>query len=190
MALRDMIAAASSKANSLASAASSKANSAIETGKLNLKINSEEKKIAEFTQNIGALVLDKLDAGETCDDEIMALYDSILASRTTINEARAEIDTIRRAAEPTCPSCGAPLAESANFCANCGTKIEKPVEVEVIEADSVCTAPDCDAEPDDSVTPQCSTPEEAPTCCTGTEEAPASPCCSTEEPKAAERSAQ
>lgn len=182
MALRDMIAAASSKANSLASAASSKANSAIETGKLNLKINSEEKKIAEFTQNIGALVLDKLDAGETCDDEIMALYDSILASRATIDEARAEIDTIRRAAEPTCPSCGTPLAENANFCANCGTKIEKPVDVEIIEVDPVCPTPDCDAEPSDS-----STPEEAPPCCcTNAEETPASPCCSTEEPKAAE----
>lgn len=64
MALRD-------KLNSLAAEAASKANTAIENGKLSLKINNEEKKIDEFTLNIGELVLDKLDGGETFDDEIM-----------------------------------------------------------------------------------------------------------------------
>ena len=54
MALRD-------KLNSLAAEAASKANTAIENGKLSLKINNEEKKIDEFTLNIGELVLDKLD---------------------------------------------------------------------------------------------------------------------------------
>ena len=63
MALRD-------KLNSLAAEAASKANTAIENGKLSLKINNEEKKIDEFTLNIGELVLDKLDGGETFDDEI------------------------------------------------------------------------------------------------------------------------
>ena len=74
MALRD-------KLNSLAAEAASKANTAIENGKLSLKINNEEKKIDEFTLNIGELVLDKLDGGETFDDEIMALYSSIQAAR-------------------------------------------------------------------------------------------------------------
>ena len=72
MALRD-------KLNSLAAEAASKANTAIENGKLSLKINNEEKKIDEFTLNIGELVLDKLDGGETFDDAIMALYSSIQA---------------------------------------------------------------------------------------------------------------
>lgn len=77
MALRD-------KLNSLAAEAASKANTAIENGKLSLKINNEEKKIDEFTLNIGELVLDKLDGGETFDDEIMALYSSIQAAREVI----------------------------------------------------------------------------------------------------------
>lgn len=44
---------AATKANSLAKDAASKANTAIENGKLSLKINNEEKKIDEFTLNIG-----------------------------------------------------------------------------------------------------------------------------------------
>ena len=91
MALRDKLnslaAEAASKANSLAAEAASKANTAIENGKLSLKINTEEKKIDEFTLNIGELILDKLDGGETFDDEIMALYSSIQASREVIARA-------------------------------------------------------------------------------------------------------
>ena len=107
MALRD-------KLNSLAAEAASKANTAIENGKLSLKINNEEKKIDEFTLNIGELVLDKLDGGETFDDEIMALYSSIQAAREVIARARADIEASRQGEEaeedalsPTCSSCGA-----------------------------------------------------------------------------------
>ena len=78
---------AATKANSLAKDAASKANTAIENGKLSLKINNEEKKIDEFTLNIGELILDQLDGGETFDDEIMALYSSIQAARDVITAA-------------------------------------------------------------------------------------------------------
>ena len=125
MALRD-------KLNSLAAEAASKANTAIENGKLSLKINNEEKKIDEFTLNIGELVLDKLDGGETFDDEIMALYSSIQAAREVIARARADIEASRQGEEaeedalsPTCSSCGAALSQEDNFCAHCGVKVEK-----------------------------------------------------------------
>ena len=144
------------KLNNLAATASSKANTAIGTGKLNLKINGEEKKITEFTLNIGELILDKLDAGETFDDEIMALYDSILAGRTAIDEARAEIEAIRQAAAPTCANCGCPLTDDAKYCANCGAKVEK-------EEEPVCANPDCGAElePNANFCDQCGTLVEA-----------------------------
>ena len=53
------------KLNNLAASAGSKVNSAIESGKLHIKINNEERKITEFILNLGELTLDKLDAGET-----------------------------------------------------------------------------------------------------------------------------
>ena len=109
MALRD-------KLNSLAAEAASKANTAIENGKLSLKINNE----------------DKLDGGETFDDEIMALYSSIQAAREVIARARADIEASRQGEEaeedalsPTCSSCGAALSQEDNFCAHCGVKVEK-----------------------------------------------------------------
>lgn len=138
MALRDKLnslaAGAASRANILASEAASKANTAIETGKLSLKINNEEKKIDEFTLNIGELILDKLDNGEVLDDEVMALYSSIQACREVIAGARAEIEAKRQADQAgeadfttaaACTSCGEPLAQDANFCSNCGTKVEE-----------------------------------------------------------------
>ena len=91
---------AATKANSLAKDAASKANTAIENGKLSLKINNEEKKIDEFTLNIGELILDQLDGGETFDDEIMALYSSIQAARDVITAARADIEANRQSAGP------------------------------------------------------------------------------------------
>ena len=131
---------AATKANSLAKDAASKANTAIENGKLSLKINNEEKKIDEFTLNIGELILDQLDGGETFDDEIMALYSSIQAARDVITAARADIEANRQSAGPAdenvddgptvCESCGMPLTENANYCANCGAKVEPFVEVE------------------------------------------------------------
>lgn len=129
------------KLNTLAATATSKANNAIENGKLNLKINSEERKIAEFTLNIGELLVDKLDAGETFDDEIMALYASIQAAREVILRAQADLEANRQAEEaspaaPACASCGAPLTEDAKFCTSCGAKVEEP-SPEVVEAEVV-----------------------------------------------------
>ena len=139
MALREKISSfavgAASKANSLAVEAAAKANLAIENSKLNLKIGNEEKKIDTFTVSIGELILDKLDGGETFDDEIMALYSSIQASRETITNARAVIEANNRQAESAhlCAACGAPLAENAKYCGTCGAEVEQP-EAETVEA--------------------------------------------------------
>lgn len=97
--------------------AAAKANLAIENSKLNLKIGNEEKKIDTFTVSIGELILDKLDGGETFDDEIMALYSSIQASRETITNARAAIEANNR------------QAESAHLCAACGRSAGRECQV-------------------------------------------------------------
>lgn len=150
------------KLNLLAAAATDKANSAIESGKLTYKISNEEKKIADFTLAIGDLLVDKLDNGETFDDEIMALYASILASRDVIAAAMAELDA-KRPPVPVCPSCGAELAEQAKFCSSCGAKVEDP-EIEVVEADVVPPCSNCGAElePGAAFCNQCGTKVEPP----------------------------
>ena len=85
MAFRDTL-------SKVASTVGGRANNAIESGKLNLKIGSEERKIADYTRSIGALLVERLDAGEDFGDEVAALYESIKASRDVIAAAKAEIE--------------------------------------------------------------------------------------------------
>ena len=133
MALREkfnsLAAEAASKASSLASEAANKANTAIENGRLGLKISSEEKKIDTYTTTLGQLLLDKLDAGETFDDEVMALYSSIQAARQVIAAARAEIEANRQREQaedgPHCPSCGQAVAGEDKFCSQCGVRLQE-----------------------------------------------------------------
>jgi ribosomal protein L40E len=154
MALRD-------KLNLLAAAATDKANSAIESGKLTYKISTEEKKIEAFTLAIGDLLVDKLDNGEVFDDEIMALYASILACRDVISTALGD-QADKNTSAPTCVSCGAELAETARFCSDCGAKVEEP-SIEVVEADIVPPCSNCGAElePEATFCNQCGTKVDA-----------------------------
>ena len=142
------------KLSSLASTVGGRANNAIENGKLGLKISGEEKKISEYTLHIGELIVDKLDNGEVFDDEIAALYKSILASRKIIEAARADIEVNRQENEamkqasapdapvdPICPACGAAVGADANFCAQCGAKVEVDAAPEA-EPCQTCEAPE------------------------------------------------
>ena len=152
------------KLSSLAAAATGRANNAIENGKLSLKINNEERKITEFTLDIGELVVDQLDAGSVFDDEIMALYSSIEGARAVIDEARADMEANRRA-RGLCVACGAKLKKDALYCSQCGTKIEVE-EPEVEEEPAAPACPECgtELEENDKFCPHCGVKvsEEAP----------------------------
>ena len=159
----------------LAVDAANRANSVIETGKLSLKINSEESKILEFTLDLGELLVDKLDNGLALeDDEIKALYSSIVAARETIAGYEAEIEANRpaevvddpapdAAEQPVCAKCGAPLDPDAKFCDQCGTKVEEepaPEEVPAEEpaAPAVCNQCGAELKEDAKFCSQCGTP--------------------------------
>ena len=156
------------KLTNLTVAAANRANSALETGKLSLKINGEESKILEFTIDIGELMVDKLDNGLIFDDdEIKALYSSILAARETIAGYQAEIEANRPVevvADPgkapdVCAKCGAPLAPDAKFCDQCGTRVEEPAPAEApVEEPAVCTECGAELKEDAKFCNQCGTP--------------------------------
>ena len=168
---------AATKANSLAKDAASKANTAIENGKLSLKINNEEKKIDEFTLNIGELILDQLDGGETFDAEIMALYSSIQPARDVITAARADIEANRQSAgtvpeeeedgPAVCESCGMPQTEDANSSPINAAKVDPLVEGEedgAEEAD-VCECAPTEEAPAEETTVEEAAAEDAGCCC-------------------------
>ena len=114
MALRDRL-------TSIATTVGGRANNAIENGKLNLKINGEERKIDEYTLHIGELIVERLDAGEAFDDEIAALYASIQASRDVIAAAKADIEVNRQENEAM-KKAAAPDAPEDPVCPACGTR--------------------------------------------------------------------
>ena len=107
----------------------------IETGKLNLKINAEERAISEQTEKLGAWYLERLDAGMQPEAGAAEIYAAITASRALIEEIKAEIKKIQEeketpAAEETvpaasaCPACGTACAAGVKFCPNCGARLE------------------------------------------------------------------
>lgn len=131
------------KLNDLASVASGKASGALEIGKLNLKVNSEEKKVVETIQAIGVCLLRSLDAGQKYDEVIMGLFAEINASRASITSMQSEIANLSGAI--LCPACAAKNPPDSKFCRACGTKLvdEPPVDTPVEIVETLC--PTCGA---------------------------------------------
>ena len=117
-----------------------KATEAIETTKLNSKINAEKNEIAECLRGIGAIYYGKHQAGEATDGEIAELLSSIDGHNKIIEETQAEIARIQEesaalaasaegdggAQSVKCAACGEENPIGTKFCAECGEKLEPP----------------------------------------------------------------
>ena len=115
------------KINDFAKTATEKTNNAIETTKLSAKIDSEQRTLNDIIRKIGEYYVARIDAGETLDEEVMAIYEGVLASRNKITEMRSEIESLKAPNAPAedssskfCPYCGKELDVTAKFCLNCG----------------------------------------------------------------------
>ena len=116
------------KINDFAKTATEKTNNAIEITKLSAKIDSEQRTLNDIVRKIGEYYVAKIDSGEVLDEEVMAIYEGVLASRNNIAEMRAEVEALKApktnaAVSPEqkfCPFCGKPLDVSAKFCLHCG----------------------------------------------------------------------
>ncbi len=115
------------KINDFAKTATEKTNTAIEITKLSAKIDTEQRTLSDIIKKIGEYYVAKIDSGEVLDDEVMAIYEGVKKSRSTIAEMRAEVESLKTV-KPTadenkskyCPFCGKELDVSAKFCLNCG----------------------------------------------------------------------
>ena len=115
------------KINDFEKTATEKTNNAIETTKLSAKIDSEQRTLNDIIRKIGEYYVARIDAGETLDEEVMAIYEGVLASRNKITEMRSEIESLKAPKAPAedsgskfCPYCGKELDVTAKFCLNCG----------------------------------------------------------------------
>ncbi len=125
-----------------------KATDAIETTKLNSKINAEKTAIAENMRQIGEYYYKKHQNGEPDDASVAGLYAAIDGHNKTIADIQAEIVRIETdgkvqeqaapvapaattdptdataAAGTSCPSCGNTNPPGTRFCGECGNKLE------------------------------------------------------------------
>ena len=104
--INDFAKAATEKTASFAKAATEKTENAIETGKLNSKINGEERSISAITLKIGEYFLGKLDSGEIFDSDVMNMYEGVKVCRNNIANFRKEIEAINVPKDAPACSCG------------------------------------------------------------------------------------
>ena len=158
------------KLNDFAKNIGDKTNDAIETGKLNSRINSEKTAAGEELKKIGEYYYQIYTAGDEngiLPEEILPFFESAKAHYDAAAEAQEEINRIKAeneaakpepapapaaapvAAEPAaapegvvCSACGAVNSAGVKFCRECGNKMEIPAPAPepVEEAKRFCTA--------------------------------------------------
>ncbi|MEY8295571.1 hypothetical protein AAK943_01250 [Emergencia timonensis] len=119
------------KLNDLANTATEKACSAIESGKTAISVNREEKKIQDFTCQIGEVIVNRLDNGMKPDPELSELYHCILAARREIERLQSE--QCEPPCQECCPEerpifcchCGQSNPPGTLFCGGCGARLEE-----------------------------------------------------------------
>jgi len=148
-----------------------KASGAIETSKLNSRIDAEKNAIADNMRRIGEFYYQRHQVGAVNEPEIAEIFAAIDGHHATIAEIQAEIvrmqeesaaaQAAQQAAQvqpaapigipaaapvPTagvvCQTCGASNVAGTKFCGTCGSKLELPV-VELVAEERSC--PTCGA---------------------------------------------
>lgn len=157
--------------NDFAKNISEKTTDAIETGKLNSRVNSERAAAGEELKKIGEYYYRIYADGGDADPEILefcqnakAHYDATAEAQAEIDRIRAENEAAKAAAVPVqvqtplvsdgvaCPGCGTVNGAGIKFCQNCGTKLEQPVTPTV-----TCASCGATNTPDTKFCAQCGT---------------------------------
>lgn len=129
------------KLNQVAKNIGDKTNDAIETTKLNSKINAEKSAATEDLKRIGEHYYNLFAASGEAVPEILGFCQSAKAHYDAAAQAQAEIERIKAENEvakvapastapvgAVCLSCGTANGAGMKFCQNCGTKLEAPAE--------------------------------------------------------------
>ena len=128
------------KITAAAKSAKESASTAIEVGKLNMKIKSENESIEQFKCQIGDLLWAQFQEGAVTDPQVIALCESIVAANANIEALQQQIEELKAPAEPVeeaeepaeepapvlerhCTQCGAVVPEKAKFCQECGAQL-------------------------------------------------------------------
>ena len=134
------------KLNDFAKNLTDKTTDAIETGKLNSKVNSEKNLAGEELKKIGEFYYNAWLTGGEIAPELLEIctaakahYDAAAEAQAEIDRIRAENEAAKAAAAPAapaapagieCTACGTANNPGTKFCCNCGSKLEIPTPPE------------------------------------------------------------
>jgi len=119
------------KVNGFAKMVGDKASELVETGKLNMKLSSENAHVVELQKKIGEICFGKYRSGDALDPEVENLCAQIEKHKRAAAEIQCSLnkmkkssdDPIDMAAMGYCPYCGAELVKKADYCPGCGQKV-------------------------------------------------------------------
>jgi len=123
--------------------ATEKSGNLIEEAKLRFQIASENDKISEKLEEIGAVVYEDFKSGTSNYPDFEDLCKEIEESEASVQEMRNKILEMKKLKQ--CAVCGTEISKEDRYCSKCGA--EQEVELEAYEADDIETdkCPYCDA---------------------------------------------
>lgn len=120
--------------------ATEKSGKLIEEAKLRMQIASENDKISEKLEEIGAAVYEDFKAGNSNYADFEELCKEIEESESSINEMRTKILEMKKMKK--CAVCETEMSKEDRYCSKCGAEQEPEIE-ETIEKTDTC--PYCEA---------------------------------------------
>ena len=111
-----------------------RAESLYETQKLRTRIAGEERLAEKAKADLGNLIYQRYEAGESMDDEIAVLCEKIAQYYKKIHELKAK--AADRRGQKICPSCQKEIDRDVAFCPYCGTPCSNPVKEEQESSES------------------------------------------------------
>lgn len=120
--------------------ATEKSGKLIEEAKLRMQIASENDKISEKLEEIGAAVYEDFKAGNSPYADFEEICKEIEESEASINEMRTKILEMKKMKR--CAVCETEMSKEDRYCSKCGAEQEQEIE-ETIEKTDTC--PYCEA---------------------------------------------
>ncbi len=111
-----------SRVKDVAESAGKKTGELVELGKIKIRIAELRREIAGAHEGLGRLVYDSRKSGEEVEDMIDACVDHISDMYVDLEELEEKVMESKNAVR--CNGCGALNENTAQFCNQCGTKLD------------------------------------------------------------------